>query len=144
MIIWIDYCKFSVETVHNSHAAGRRCNQAIWSKQFFSPCVALDQFTFLMPHRCNMIKAIIRAVRVAHSHLVMTSLAKQFTALQILSVIAINLKNFAQVPFNKLLKSLTSMPNVVLKSVHRNHEGTIGHNWRHNCYQPVHVSMTSQ
>ena len=40
----------------------------------------------ILPCSCIMIKAIIRAVCVALGQLIMTSLAKQFTASQILSI----------------------------------------------------------
>ena len=41
----------------------------------------------MLPRRCNIIKAIIRAVRVAPVQLIMLSLAKQFTAPPILPYI---------------------------------------------------------
>ena len=44
----------------------------------------------MLPRRCTMIEAIIRAVRVAPGKLIMASLAKQFMAPQILAIM--NLK----------------------------------------------------
>ena len=48
----------------------------------------------MLSHRCNITKAINRAVCVAVGQLIMTSLAKQFTASQILSIM--KLENLTQ------------------------------------------------
>ena len=41
----------------------------------------------MLSRRCNMTKAIIRAMRVAPVQLIIKSLARQFTAPQIISII---------------------------------------------------------
>ena len=66
-----------------------------------------------------------RAVRVTLGQLIMTSLAKQFTAPQIISIIKI--EKFGTDVY--VTNSLNHWPPTPLcyESVHRNHAGTIGH-----------------
>ena len=66
--------------------------RTIWSKPLFAPCVALDQFNhdvyiFMVPRRY---KPLLRAVRIVLCQLIMTSLAKHFTASQIFSIMLKN------------------------------------------------------
>ena len=62
--------EFSTKHVHSSSEA--------WHHE--------SEIVLLLPCRCIMIKAIIHPVRVALGQSIMTSLAKQFTAPQILSI----------------------------------------------------------
>ena len=74
----------------------------------------------MLSRHCNIIKAIIRAVCVALGQLIMASLAKQFAAPQILSIMK------REKLGTYLLKSLTSTP-LWWESIHKAHTGTIGH-----------------
>ena len=77
--------------------------------------------------RCNVIKAINRHACIALGQLIMTSLTKQITAPQILSIT--KLETLASQPCVSQSPTYWSQPSRPLwyENVHRNHVGTVGH-----------------
>ena len=79
----------------------------------------------MLSRHCNMAKAFIRAVHGAFGQLIMTSLAKQFTNPQILSITKLQ-KLRTDVYFTNYLNHWPQRHCDKKASVDKKHEGTVG------------------